>query len=133
MAKIEDNRVPSQNVVNGSTISLPAGHRDLLFLRRGAATIGDAALLADSSYLDSFQNLVSQDPSISDFIKGDEDEIFEKPDVPELTDIESVTYEQYYDAATKSAKYKVVVKIRNSSVNKTDVVGVDARIYNPLA
>jgi len=60
----------------------------------------------------------------------------EKPvkyDVPDLTDIESVTYEQYYDTVTKGAKVKAILKIRNSSVRGTDVVGVDARIYNPSA
>ena len=52
------------------------------------------------------------------------------PDVPSLSDIESIIYEEYADA-NGVAKYKAVIKIRNSSKNKLNVLGVDARIYNP--
>jgi hypothetical protein len=54
-------------------------------------------------------------------------------DVPQLTDIESVTFEQYYDPISKLAKYKAILKIRNSSKTPDNVAGVDARIYNPNA
>lgn len=54
-------------------------------------------------------------------------------DTPQLTDIESVTYEQYYDPISRLAKYKAVLKIRNSSKTPNNVAGVDARIYNPNA
>lgn len=52
-------------------------------------------------------------------------------DIPELTDIESVTYEPYYDTATKLQKVRAIIRIRNSSQNKINVDGVDARIFNP--
>lgn len=52
------------------------------------------------------------------------------PDVPSLADIESITYEEYPDA-TGVAKYKAIIKIRNSSRDKSNVEAVDARIYNP--
>ena len=55
------------------------------------------------------------------------------PDTIDMTDIESVTYEQYYDTVSKLVKYKAILKIRNSSTNKANVEGVDARIYNPNA
>jgi putative SOS response-associated peptidase YedK len=54
--------------------------------------------------------------------------VVEEKDVPELTDIESVTYTKYFDPATKVEKAKAVIKIRNSSKNKKNIAGVDARI-----
>ena len=57
-----------------------------------------------------------------------------KPDTIDLTDIEGEPiYEQYYDSVSKLVKFKVTLKIRNSSSKKTNVKGVDARIYNPGA
>ena len=52
-------------------------------------------------------------------------------DIPELSDIESINYEPYYDTATKVQKVRAILKIRNSSQNKTNVDGVDVRISNP--
>jgi len=52
-------------------------------------------------------------------------------DVPQLSDIESVQYVKYYDPVTKVEKAKAIIKIRNSSIDKKNVVGVDARIYRP--
>lgn len=51
-------------------------------------------------------------------------------DTVEMTDIESITYEQYFDPSTKIAKYNAYIKIRNGSSKSTSVVGVDARIYD---
>jgi hypothetical protein len=47
-------------------------------------------------------------------------------DIPQLTDIENITYQQYFDTFN-SIRIKAIVKIRNSSIKKKDVVGVDAR------
>jgi hypothetical protein len=52
-------------------------------------------------------------------------------DIPELTDIENITYEPYYDIATKVQKVRAILRIRNSSLNKLNVDGVDVRIFNP--
>jgi hypothetical protein len=52
-------------------------------------------------------------------------------DIPELSDIESITYEPYYDIATKVQKVRAILRVRNSSQNKTNVDGVDVRISNP--
>lgn len=49
-------------------------------------------------------------------------------DVPSLTDIESVVKTKYFDPVTKVEKAKIVIKIRNSSKNKSNIAGVDARI-----
>jgi hypothetical protein len=50
----------------------------------------------------------------------------ENKDVPQLADIESVTKSIYYDPATKKARAKLVIKIRNSS--EKPIIGIDARI-----
>jgi hypothetical protein len=56
-----------------------------------------------------------------------------KKDVPELSDIESITFQEDYDPATKLTTMTAFIKIRNSSINKENIAGVDARIYNPAA
>lgn len=45
---------------------------------------------------------------------------------PQLADIESVTKSIYYDTATKKARAKLEIKMRNSSPDP--VMGVDVRI-----
>lgn len=55
----------------------------------------------------------------------------EPSDVPQLSDIESVQYVKYFDPVSKIEKAKAIIKIRNSSKNKNNVAGVDARIYQP--
>lgn len=60
-------------------------------------------------------------------------EVVVVPDTVDMTDIEDISYEQYYDATSKLVRYKAIIKIRNSSTNKLNVEGVDARIYNPGA
>jgi len=58
---------------------------------------------------------------------GDDPELPEDPtDKPELSDIEEVTYEQYFDAFN-SIRYNAILKVRNSSKKKDQVIEVDAR------
>lgn len=54
-----------------------------------------------------------------------------KKDIPNISDIELKTMEQYYDPVSKLAKYKIILKVRNSSTNPTNVIAVDARIKDP--
>jgi hypothetical protein len=54
----------------------------------------------------------------------------EKTDVPEISDIEVVLNEKYFDEIGRE-RAKVVIKVKNSSKNKISVNGVDARIYQP--
>lgn len=55
----------------------------------------------------------------------------EAPDVPDLTDIEIYKNEKYWDSAKKQERARLVIKVKNNSKYKTEVVGIDARIYNP--
>jgi hypothetical protein len=64
--------------------------------------------------------------------KGDESVVVvERPDVPDISDIEIVKNEKYWDAAKKQERGRLVIKVINRSNKKEEVVGVDARIYNP--
>ena len=53
-------------------------------------------------------------------------------DQVDLSYIENITPSSY-DDALGNKKVKYLIKVRNSSSNRNDVVGVDARIYNPFA
>lgn len=55
-----------------------------------------------------------------------------KIDKVDLSYIEKVTSETYEDSLGNQ-KVKYLLKVRNLSTNKNNVVGVDARIYNPFA
>lgn len=57
-----------------------------------------------------------------DFPPGEDSNI----KAPQLADIESVTKSVYYDPATKKARAKLVIKIRNSSTEP--IIGIDARV-----
>jgi hypothetical protein len=86
-----------------------------------------------SKYLTA--NLYSSEAS--GYVNKDGDTLTDTPtledllDIPELSDIESITYEPYYDIATKVQKVRAILRVRNSSQNKTNVDGVDVRISNP--
>jgi hypothetical protein len=77
--------------------------------------LGSTSQIANAAIETNLQNLVEQ------------------LDIVDLTDIENISYEQYYDQVSKLVKYKVVIKVRNSSFKKNNVSGVDARVYNPNA
>lgn len=133
-------RVPKQAIVKDAPIILSKGHPDLTFL--GDALETDAAKFLSSRYLNgSFAGSNSGNdgggatgptgpsgPSGPTGPTGPE----VRADVPSLSDIESITYEEYPDS-TGVMKYRAVLKIRNSSLNKDNVAGIDARIYNPNA
>ena len=80
-----------------------------------SGTLGSISQIANAATEINLQNLVEQ------------------LDLVDLTDIENVSYEQYYDQVSKLVKYKVVIRIRNSSSKKNNVSGVDARVANTNA
>lgn len=125
------NRIPSQDITDGTSIVLPENHPDLIFLNPNNVLIKKDGAFVFDKYLSTGLTPPEGDstPPLP--------EATVKPvmqlDTPQLTDIESIIYEQYYDATSKLVKYKAVLKIRNSSSNPSNVQGVDARIYNPNA
>ena len=131
-------RVPKQAIVKDAPIILSKGHPDLTFL--GDALETDAAKFLSSRYLNgSFAGSNSGNdgrgstgPTGPSGPSGPSGPGLPEVviDVPSLSDIESITYEEYPDA-TGVMKYRAVLKIRNSSLNKDNIAGIDARIYNP--
>lgn len=131
------SRLDKKDITDGNPLILPEGHPDTVFLNPNSyLTVSGTKLnyskyqsgnpysesLPDNGEPSTLNNAIIEDKSGA-----------QTQDVPELTDIESVTFTKYYDAVTKEEKVKAVLKIRNSSNNKNNVAGVDARVYNPSA
>jgi hypothetical protein len=136
MAKNLPNKIPGPNVVKGPKPVLSEDNPDTLWLSPDEYLKIKAGSLSYNNYLSSISaSSPSQVQSpVSNLVSPNlfADEVL-KPDTVDLTDIESITYEQYYDSVSKLIKYKAIIKIRNSSATKEDIQGVDARIYNPNA
>ena len=112
------NKIPETRIVGPSRFRSPTEviQSDSLFVR------GNPYVPAEDLTLDDDGTVIAPPPKV---ISGSQEE---KPDVPDLSDIESVTKTKYFDPVTKVEKVKIVIKVRNSSRNKKDVSGVDARI-----
>jgi hypothetical protein len=128
----DNNRVDGKSVVTGSPIVLPKNSPDRVFLRKtvgidieeGTKTEGVTPFLMGSSGSGS-----PGSSSVSEANKKlppDPNPPAEIIDIPQLTDIENITYQQYFDTFN-SVRIKAIIKIRNSSLKKKDVIGVDAR------
>lgn len=123
-------RVPKNTIVSGGKRVLPAGHPDLFWYDPSEViVIGDEQYIVAGSKVpagvgDVPDSLVGEDP-------GEEKENDKRTevtaDVPQLSDIESIEFTKYFNEANVE-RAKVIIKIRNSSKNKDNVVGVDARI-----
>lgn len=122
-------RIPSKNIAKTSKVVLKTTDPDLLWLRPD-----EAILKNDSGYIYSRQisRPYFEDGSGGDGPPGgnDEKDPDESSDTVDLSDIESITFEEYYDAASKTTKYNALIKIKNTSQYASTTVGVDARIYN---
>ena len=133
--KKNNNRVPIQQVVDAAPIVIDEKDADLIFLNAKKVITTKGGKINYDKYASLIPGVGGGGDGKGDD-GGDDGGGPDKPvrpDVPDLTDIESITYEQYYDTGTRGAKVKAILKIRNSSVRGTEVVGVDARIYNPSA
>lgn len=134
MAKnVVPNRVPSQNVVTGVIPVINANDPLKVFLRQGSY------IQADSGQEELYVKYITA-PSTTYNLK------VETPDLEteklietnllvgsvDLSAIENITSEVYYDSLG-NPRVKYILKIRNLNLDKDNVVGVDARIYNPFA
>ncbi len=136
MAKNIPNKIPGPNVVQGPKPVLSEDNPDTIWISPEKYLKVKAGKISYDNYLSNISAsspAQTQTPSEIMALLKKTTEGAVKPDTVDLTDIESITYEQYYDSVSKLIKYKAIIKIRNSSVNKTNVEGVDARIYNPNA
>lgn len=132
-------RIPKQNIVKGSKRVLPAGHPLL--------ALYDPSEVIIQGEVSEYDSIGKSFPAGTNFLKsGSADVVIQKPesesksdaeiakeepiDVPQLSDIESITPEEYKNDEGFT-KIRLKIKIRNSSKNKTKVDAVDARI-SPL-
>ena len=128
----DNNRVDGKSVVTGPPIVLPKNSPDRVFLRKtvgidieeGTKTDGVTPFVVGSG---SFSGSSSSSTSEANKkLPPDPNPPAAIIDIPQLTDIENITYQQYFDTFN-SIRIKAIIKIRNSSIKKKDVVGVDAR------
>ena len=119
----DNNRVDSKSVVVGAPIVLPVDSPDFVFVRKnvalsvdGGTTTNLASPFAVGGGSGGVGGSTPADPNVPVVIN----------DIPQLTDIENITYQQYYDTFN-SIRIKAIIKIRNSSKAKANVLGVDAR------
>lgn len=136
--KITAKRIPDSSIVGVGPTVIYDDDPDLYLYdlskvvvkKRGAVSTANYIALPpviDAGILGSIANqatIVASDLSLENSIS--------KIDKVDLSYIESVTSETYEDSLGNQ-KVKYLLKVRNISSNKNNVVGVDARIYNPFA
>ena len=131
-------RIDKKDITEGAKLVIDKNLSDRVFLDPNSYILTEGTSATYSKYYTPNAYVVSSEENTSDS-SGTANSLLptgpisSKLDVPELTDIENISYEQYYDPISKLAKYKATIKIRNSSKNPNSVAGVDARIYNPNA
>lgn len=119
----DTNRVDGKSVVVGPPIVLPKNSPDRVFLRR---TVGiDIEEGSKSNGVSPFA-IGSGGGDSGGTTPVDPNPPVEINDIPQLSDIENITYQQYYNSSN-AIRIKAIIKIRNSSKNKANVIGVDAR------
>ena len=117
----DPSRVGSKNVVDGAPIVLSDSNPELVFLNPKNVLVTTGGAFTFDKYLGGRDFAVVEGTDIA--------EPEEPKDTVQLTDIESIIYEQYL-LEDGSKKVRAILKIRNSSKTKEDVIGVDARIAN---
>lgn len=136
MGSESNNRIPKQNITYSAPSTYKAGSIDEVFLENSPDAIGIKKDTGNSlAYGSSGSFLVAATAAATKTIITPKPVVVIDPgpgaDVPSLADIESIVFEEYPDALTGISKYNAIIKIRNSSKNKSNISGVDARIYNP--
>lgn len=136
--KITSKRIPDTSIVGAGPTVIYDDDPDLFLYDL-------SKIIVKKRNVSSALNYIAQPPIINSGILGSTSQasimgiqntlqnLVEQLDIVDLTDIENISYEQYYDQVSKLVKYKVTLKIRNSSTKKNNVSGVDARVYNPNA
>lgn len=120
----EQNRISSKNIVDAAPIVVSDNNPELFFYNPKNIIVKKAGQLTFDKYLGGSPFGVLE----SDLLDGTDAEDLSK-DTVHLTDIESITFEQY-NLPDGTRKVRAILKIRNSSKTKEDVIGVDARIAN---
>lgn len=119
-----NNRVPAANITRGTTPVITADDEALLYVNPNEVLIKDPT--DPNKYLrrSPYGSGAGAGSNWTNFQGG-------SGDCPSLSDIVSVKIVKYYDSVTKLPKAKAIIKVKNSSEYATEVMGVDARIYDP--
>lgn len=129
-------RIPIQQLVYGGPVVVDENDPDLNFLNpQRVVTVKDGKKVYEKYAVavpsgDGNAGGVNSSQSDQSSQSGQPTNPEINLDIPDLSDIESITYEQYYDSL-KRVRVKAIIKIRNSSLKEKEVEGVDARIYDP--
>ena len=149
MVKASDKKINAQDITRGLPVVLTPGHPDTNFLRPGEYIQKDLNSLVIKGNTAGISGYLAGSGSGADVNTENPEEkkpLFPRevvhkwgpkslaypivlPDTPDLSDIISVNFTKYYDIANK-LRVKAEIKIKNSSVKKDSVIGVDARIFN---
>ena len=126
-------KLPKSDIVSTGKRVLPAGHPDLLWYDPSEVLIvGEESQYSSTGpALTIGSRIISGSVTSSSSATGSSGATTTpevRSDVPDLSDIEEVILEEYTDEVTKALFYRAKFKIRNSSNNKNNVGGVDARI-----
>jgi hypothetical protein len=130
-------RIPKSNITRTRKPALDKNSPDLFWVSPDEAQVFDGDQASYEGYLTTTSSKESAFTGLNNFVSSTNitpSASIEKIDTVDLTNIEGdPVYEQYYDPVSKLVRYKVTLKIRNASINKSKVQGVDARVYNPGA
>lgn len=120
----DDKRISSKRLVEGGAIILSDTNEELGWMNPKSVITKSGNQFSFDKYLGSGAFKTYGGDLIDDgtFTTDDKDTVH-------LTDIESITYQSYL-STTGELKYRAILKIRNSSKTKEDVVGVDGRTAN---
>ena len=134
----QDNssRVPKASIVSGAPIVITTDDEFISFYDPSKFLVKEGGKLQYTKFGPGspFSSAFASAPTTTiNSATADKAEIvsIELPDVPNLTDIELFSSTKYYDPVTKVEKAKLVIKVTNTSKDKANIEGVDARIYNP--
>lgn len=120
----EQKRVSDKQVVRAGAIIISSANQELVWMDPKSIIVSDDSKFTYDKYLGGYPfGIFSRDKD------DNQDPDPDRGDTVELSDIEEITYEPYY-STTKELKYRAILKIRNSSDSKEDVIGVDARTAN---
>lgn len=128
-----NSRIDQKDITRGKNLVLPEGHEDTIHLHPNDYLSVKGAKIDRAVYSVAGLSFGIAGSAVTP--EGNTESTIDQialpvPDVPNGSDIENISYEQYFDPITKNQKIRAIVKIRNGSINPTSVVAVDARLYN---
>lgn len=149
MVKATDNKINSQDITRGEPVVLFPGHPDTQFLRPGeyiSKNLLDLTIKGTAAGIGGYSAGSGNKNPVDTNNPEERKPLFPRevvhkwgpkslaypivlPDTPDLSDIVSVNFTKYYDVTNK-LRVKAEIKIKNSSIKKDSVIGVDARIFN---